>query len=182
MPESESNKRKYFRVVAKIPLEVRFVPLDERNGISSEILHEFIPSAKGAMPTNQDDWDLIDWMKVLNEKLDIIITCLAQGKAPVAQSKTGSGMELTFVNISAGGMSFISKKGYNPGDVLSLKMILPENTPLALLLYGEVVFSKPVKTDFDVNVNFIYTSNEIRNDIATFVFNREREILRTGLE
>lgn len=179
---SESDKRKYFRVVAKIPMEVNFVPLSERNGITSEILHEFMPSPRGVLPAKQDDWDLIDWMKVLNEKLDIIITCLAQGKVPASQSRTGMGMELTFVNISAGGMSFISKKGYNPGDVLSMKMVLPENTPLALLLYGEVVFSKPVKTDFDVNVNFIHTSNEIRNDIATFVFNREREILRTGLE
>lgn len=179
----EANKRKYFRVVAKIPMEVQFVPLNERGDtLISEVLHESTVPMKSVLSPNQDDWDLIDWMKVLNEKLDIIMTALSQGKPPSAVTRSTAGMEMTFVNISAGGMSFISKKAYNPNDVLSMKMVLPETPPIALRAYGEVVFCKAVKTDFDVNVNFVHMSNEIRNYIANFVFNREREILRAGSE
>lgn len=178
----ETNSRKYFRVVAKIPLDVQIVPPEERMALTSEVLHESTLPVKSVLSTNQDDWDLIDWMKVLNEKLDLIMTSLSQGKSPSALTKSTAGLELTFVNISAGGMSFISKRAYNPGEVLRIKMVLPETPPIALLVYGEVVISKAVKSDFDVNVNFVHLGNEIRNYIATFVFNREREILRAGLE
>lgn len=180
--EDNKQDRKYFRVVAKIPLEVTFIPPAERVGLISEVLHEPIPVAKGALSPNQEDWDLIDWMKVLNEKLDTILEYVGRGKAPSGLSRSLLGLSLTFVNISAGGMSFISKKGYNAGDVLSMRMVLPETPPISLHIYGEVIFSKVVKNDFDVNVSFVYMTNEIRNDIATFVFNREREILKASLE
>jgi hypothetical protein len=163
-------------------MEVHVVPPNERKVLISEVLHESAIPVKSVLSRNQDDWDIIDWMKVLNEKLDLITQSLSQGKYTPTLTTSIKGLELTFVNISAGGMSFISKTPYRPDDILCVKMVLPETPPIALMIYAEVVSSKAVKTEFDVNVNFVHLGNEIRNYIATFVFNREREILRAGLE
>ncbi|MBI4389924.1 MAG: PilZ domain-containing protein [Nitrospinae bacterium] len=177
-----TEKRKYFRIEAKVPLEVRLVPAAERKELRSEILKTpaFYPGK--SLSPNEDEWDLIDWMKVLNYKLDTLIGLLSKERSPEGKSPLPSGMQMTHVNISAGGLAFISRSAYKSGDVLCLKTVLPSNPPLSLLLYGKVVLMQKVQEYFKVGVEFLGMSGDIRHEVANFVMNQERETLRDGLK
>lgn len=174
-----AEKRKYFRVEAKIPLEIHLVPEEERKDLRCEILKTPAPSYAKTLPANQDDWDLIDWMKVLNEKLDILV---ARGGPMDAASNPLAASKPSYVNISAGGMAFLSAKAFKLGDLVSVKTALPTAPPLSLLLYGKVVLCQKIRESFKLGVEFAFMSSDIRQEIANFVLNREREGLRDGLK
>jgi PilZ domain. len=165
-----SDKREYARVAAYLPLEVRAVPLEERDihrprisGVA--ILDNF------AKPPELDDKPLAQWLNMLNAKLDSIISSLA-----VEREGFGS---LTFkaLNISAAGMGFKTKEKYDKGAFLEMKILLYMYPHVALYLYGDVVKSEREGDDFCTSVKFTGMSDDIRDEIIKFVFRRQREIL-----
>lgn len=68
---------------------------------------------------------LLPWIM----KVDWLMEVLLRGMAHI-QPDSISLARLTEVNISGGGISFVSPRGFHEGDLLSLKMILPPFTPV----------------------------------------------------
>lgn len=163
--------REFSRVDARIPLEVYRVPPGTREGIRSRVSGETIPSEMRTLP-DLDDKLLTDWLKMLNAKLDTLISML------VLQREGFSSLSLADVNISGGGVSFTARERYGKGEVLELKMMLPLLPPVALYAYGEVVQEESAADGCRIAVKFIAMDEEIRDEIVKFVFKRQRDILR----
>lgn len=88
------------------------------------------------------------------------------------------------INISGSGMAFYSDQIYRAGEHIIAKMVLPLSPMVFVELIGEVVacsvMDKPQeeKTIYRVAINFISISDESKEEIIRYVFQRQREILR----
>lgn len=169
--ESYARMREFSRVDASVPFAVRLVPPDERSNIKSKISGESV-LAEFQTLTDVEDKVLSDWLKMLNAKLDSIISMLT------FQREGFGSLPFVNVNISGGGLSFSSKEKYKIGDVLEMKMLIPVMPPIALYIYGEVVKVEPQINSYITGVKFIAIDEDIRDEIVKFVFRRQREMLR----
>ncbi|MDI6727722.1 MAG: PilZ domain-containing protein [Thermodesulfovibrionales bacterium] len=169
--ESYMRMREFSRVDAHVPFAVRLVPPEERPNIKSKISGETI-LAEFQTLTDVEDKLLSDWLKMLNAKLDSIISMLT------FQREGFGSLPFVQVNISGGGLGFNSKEKYNQGDVLEIKMLLPMMPPVALYIYGEVVKIEQQINSYAIAVKFIAMDEDIRDEIVKFVFRRQREMLR----
>jgi c-di-GMP-binding flagellar brake protein YcgR len=164
--------RKYSRVDTYIPVDLRLVPPDERSSKRSRTSVESALTTMQALP-ELDSEPLSEALKILNAKLDTIISMLT------FQSQSHQALQFTEVNLSAGGMSLRRVESYNEGDFLEVKMIFPTIPYVIFYVYGEVVHAERECTDrYRVFVEFKEIDEDIRDLIAKYVFERQREILR----
>lgn len=163
--------REFSRVDAFIPMEACLLPPEARDGVRSQVSRQTFLIHQG-VPEEVEDRVLSDWLRMLNAKLDVIIQALRGEKGDFAA------LPFRQVNISAGGMKFSSRTGYERGNVLEIKMVLQMQRPAALRIYGEVVTSEKKGSDFDVAVKFILVDEDVRDELVRYVFERQREILR----
>ncbi|BCB96093.1 pilus assembly protein PilZ [Dissulfurispira thermophila] len=169
--ENYMRMREFSRVDAYVPFAVRLVPPEERPNIKSKISGEAV-LAEFQTLTDVEDKVLSDWLKMLNAKLDSIISMLT------FQREGFGSLPFEQINISGGGLSFSSKDRYKIGDVLEIKMLIPMMPPVALYIYGEVVKVEPQANSCVTGVKFIAMDEDIRDEIVKFVFRRQREMLR----
>lgn len=169
--EKFMSMREFSRIDARIPFEARVVPEGERQGLHSRISGQASMAEFQALPDIEDKL-LNDWFKMLNSKLDTILNLMTFQRDGIAS------LPFVQVNISAGGISFISNQWYNRGDVLEMKMMLPMIPPVALYVYGEVVKVEKQVSVYNIGVRFIEMDEEIADEIVKFVFRKQREILR----
>lgn len=169
--ERYMRMREFSRVEAYIPFAVRVVSPEERPNIKSKISGETVLAEYQTL-TDVEDKLLSDWLKMLNAKLDSIISMLT------FQREGFGSLPFVQVNISGGGLGFNSKEKYNKGDVLEIKMLLPMMPPVALYIYGEVVKIEQQINSYAIAVKFIAMDEDIRDEIVKFVFRRQREMLR----
>jgi hypothetical protein len=168
---SENNLREFSRVDAVVPLEVRLISPEERQNIRSFIAGEAsLPEYQ--IPPEVDDIVLAEWLKMINAKLDAIISALADQneKVPIISQK--------LVNISGGGLSFDSAEKYESGDLLEMKIMLPITPVYTLYIYGEVVDVRAKDNQYHTAVKFVTLDDEIRDHIVKFVFKTQRDFLR----
>jgi len=163
--------REFSRGDAFIPMEVTLLPPEARDRVRSQVSRQAFLIDQ-AVPEEVEDKILSDWLKMLNAKLDVMIQAL--------RSEQGEFAALPFrqVNISAGGIRFVSQTSYDRGSILEMKMVLQMQRPVALFIYGEVVTSERRGSEFDVAVKFILIDEDVRDELVRYVFERQREILR----
>ncbi len=169
--EQFSRMREFSRVDSYIPLQVRLVPAEERETIRSRTSGQTASIETRDLPDLQDKF-LNDWVKLLNSKLDAIVNML------VLQREGFSSMPVTRVNISGGGLGFLSKDRYNLGNIIEAKLVLPMMPPVALFVYGEVVKVDQLTNAYSIATKFIAMDEDVRDEIVKYVFRRQREILR----
>ncbi|MCX7724979.1 MAG: PilZ domain-containing protein [Thermodesulfovibrio sp.] len=174
MEEVYQKMREYSRVDAIVPLGVRLISNEEKQRIKSRISGEI--SFTHPPVEEPTDKALAQWIKFINSKLDYLINLWTFRENGFAC------LPPTEVNISGGGMSFISDVPYNKGDILELKVVLDLPLPVALFLYGEVVKSEKVNNGYRVAVKFINIEEDIRDYIIRFVFHRQRQLIRQKRE
>jgi len=168
---SEKNLREFSRVDAVIPLEVRLISAEERENIRSFIAGEAsLPEYQ--IPPEVEDIVLAEWLKMINAKLDAIISALADQneKVPIISQRK--------VNISGGGLCFDSAEKYQNGSILEMKIMLPITPVYTLYIYGEVVDARAKNGLYHTAVKFVTIDDEIRDHIVKFVFKTQRDILR----
>lgn len=174
MEETYQRMREFSRVDAVIPLGVRLISSEEKPRIKARISGEI----NFARPPLDEPADkaLAEWIKMINSKLDYLINLWS------FKRRRFSSLATTEVNISGGGMSFVSDLSYNKGDILELKAVLESPSPVALFLYGEVVKCEMINNAYRVAVKFINIEEDIRDYIIRFVFHRQRQLLRQKRE
>lgn len=88
------------------------------------------------------------------------------------------------VDISGGGLRFVSKKCFETGTNLYLKFALPiGDEERELELAAKVVTSGPVgkqKDEYENRVKFLYLENTMREEIIKYIFDVERKNRKNG--
>jgi hypothetical protein len=175
MPNTEDtsiqNKREYSRVPAHIPMEIRIVSPTEIKDLKCRTDKKTIPLM--IAPNDVADPLLAEWLRFLNAKMDTILQYLD------TEHENSSNMTMKSVMIGGGGFSFISPERFSLADTLEIKMLLPSATPQLLFVYCEVVQSEERCDGYFTALRFILMEDNIRDNILRFVFEKEREILRS---
>ncbi len=168
-----SQNRKYCRVEACIPFACRLVPPEERKKIRSHISSATFLTGHKTMPEIHDP-ALAEWMNLVTVKLDAIIQLLT------LEREGFDSLPFECVNISGGGLRFLSQIKYAMEDTLEIRMMLSLHHPVAIYVYATVVSvsERRAEGDYDISVQFITMDNAIQDEIIRFVFEREREIIR----
>lgn len=128
----------------------------------------------GEASTNHEIWEL-------NRKLDLLIymSLTDEFKELIRSSPKD-------VNISAGGIRFISQTPLDVMDIIELNMILPMSPLLYVRVVAEVIRVKTLSVEgreqHSIVARFLYLDPETKEDIVHYIFKRQREILRHRLD
>lgn len=163
--------REYSRVEAFLPVRIRQVLEEERQSMRSRIVIESAPIEHPELPQLEDEI-LSSCLQILNSKLDSIIRLLA---FPANSHKE---LDFEMVNISAGGLSTLSGEMYAQDDLVEIRLMLPTAPSMMFYVYGNVVKCAPACQKHEVCIEFTEIDDDIREQIAKYVFHRQREILR----
>ncbi len=168
---SYRSLREYARVSAYLPVRIRPVSEKERQSLRSRIVVESALTEHPEMPEIEDEV-LSDCLQILNSKLDTIIRLLA--------FPADSPRELDFarVNISAGGLSTSSSECCALDDLVEIRLMLPTAPFMIFYVYGTVVKCDAASEKFQLCIEFTEIDDDIREQIAKYVFHKQREILR----
>lgn len=167
MQTDMEDKRKHFRVDAKIPIGSRLLSPQEAASGRSKIGGKTASSRDLPSPPLTGDPRLNEWLRMLNEKLDSLLA-QQSGKSDVAVE-----LKIRPVNISAGGILFPSDTACKVGDAIEIHMEFPMKKTLSLVVIGQVIRVNPPL----VSATFIQMDAEIQQKISDYVFYREREII-----
>lgn len=88
------------------------------------------------------------------------------------------------VDISGGGMRFVSKEHYEPNQLIYIKFILPiGGSKKQFRLAAKVISSEELekrKDEYQNRAKFIKLDNTIREDIIRYIFDEERKNRKNG--
>jgi len=163
--------REYARVTAYLPIRVRPVSEEERRNLRSRIVVESALTEHPEMPEIEDE-ALAACLQILNSKLDSIIRMLA------FPSSNPRELDFAKVNISAGGLSIFSSGHHAPNDLLEIRLMLPTAPFMIFYIFGRVVRCEAAAQRYELSVEFVEIDDDIREQIAKYVFEKQREILR----
>ncbi|MGA2400630.1 MAG: PilZ domain-containing protein [Syntrophobacteraceae bacterium] len=163
--------REYSRVEAFLPVRIRPVLEEERQNVRSRIVIESALTEHPEMPQVEDEI-LSACLQILNAKLDSIIRLLA------FPSNSHKDLDFQMVNISAGGLSTSSDEVYSLDNLVEIRLMLPTAPFMIFYVYGKVIKCDPACQKYEVCVEFTEIDDDIREQIAKYVFHRQREILR----
>jgi c-di-GMP-binding flagellar brake protein YcgR len=169
--KSYRSLREYARVSAFLPVRIRPVLEKERPSLRSRIVVESALTEHPELPEIEDKV-LSACLQILNSKLDSIIRLLA--------FPSDSHRELDFarVNISAGGLSTSSSECCALDDLVEIRLMLPTAPIMIFYVYGKVVKCDAAYGKFRLCIEFTEIDDDIREQIAKYVFHKQREILR----
>lgn len=163
--------REYSRVDGYLPIQISLVPEDQQALARSRTSLEAALTENQEMPEHNDRV-IAECLRVLNSKLDTIIRMLA------FQTKEYSSLRLELVNISAGGLTATTTDPIKCGDMVEMRLMLPTAPYVIFYIYGKVVRSEPEGQRLRIWVYFTLIDEDIREQIAKYVFERQREIIR----
>jgi hypothetical protein len=123
---------------------------------------------------NREIWEL-------NRKLDLIIYMfLTEEFKEIIRTHPKD------VNISAGGIRFISQTQLDIMDIIELHMVLPMSSLLYVRVVAEVIRVKTLAVEgreqHSIVARFMHLDQETTEDIVHYIFKRQREILRRRLD
>ncbi len=96
------------------------------------------------------------------------------------ESEKFAAVEHRRVNLSESGMLFTIDERVEAGDIIEIKMILPEYPPVGILTYGKVVrVNNRGDNTYDIAVHFLDTDSDskVKDGIVKYLLRRQREIL-----
>ena len=88
------------------------------------------------------------------------------------------------VDISGGGLRFVSRKSFTEGNVLYLRFRLSINDQeKEFRLAAKVISSKEIEkrqNEYENRVKFLYMDNTTREEIIKYIFDEERKNRKNG--
>jgi len=161
-----SGVEAFAQVDAEILMALRVIPADEHDRAQSRF-HTQHPLLE-PLPMDVRDTALAEWLSLLNRKLDAVLKMLEERDDHL------SGMTLHRVNIGAGGMTCRTDTALHAGDLVEIKMRFLFDKPVVLSVIGKAVSVTPDA----VIMQFLSMTDEMRDLIVRFVFQKEREIMQ----
>jgi hypothetical protein len=175
MDAMSGKERDSFRVSDILSVKANKVSEDELPFMRSRVLTGFSIEASETGPADEtlqpQVWKIL---VAINKKLDLIMERLH------LESEKFMAIEDRQVNLSESGMRFTMDERVEKGDMIEIKMILPEYPPVGILTFGEVVRvnSRGDKT-YDIAVHFLDMDidSKVKDAIVKYLLRRQREIL-----
>lgn len=88
------------------------------------------------------------------------------------------------VDISGGGLRFVSRQPFQEGNILYLRFRLPFNDKeKEFKLAARVILSREIEkrqNEYENRVKFLYIDNITREEIIKYIFNEERKNRKNG--
>ena len=88
------------------------------------------------------------------------------------------------VDISGGGLRFVSRRLYECGSIILLSFKLPiANREKSFTLAAQVILSKEIENrrdEYENRVKFVYINNQTREEIIKYIFDEERKNRKNG--
>lgn len=190
---SESiNKREAVRVETSFPVEFILLEPAERADVMEEIKNHRtderlgIPPPNHGLPTDMDN--LKDYQEAsplvmkmwlsIDQKLDALMK-LVGGKA----HRLPDALEAVVKNISSKGVMLKADHELRTGQEILLRMVPPTFPSFVMDVVGKVLEIDPTRKDAKhYNVEFLAFNADDKEQLITYVFKRQREILRLRLE
>lgn len=117
---------------------------------------------------------LIPWMRKVDWLLEVILKTLAKSHPSCMELA-----KVTTVNISGGGISFVTPQQFNAGDRLMLKVILPPFTPVHAA--ARVIRSSPAPQGrgFTLAAEFVDLGADEQDHLIRYILQTQAEQLRS---
>lgn len=182
MPRSD-ERREWLRIDDRVLLEYRLltdsedVPAPGLPPASDQAIAAAIHKPAADFFAQQGEHlahsPLLPWMMKVDWLLEVIVKTLAQmhpGGVPIAQ--------IADVNLSGGGIGFVSPRSFAPNDKLSIKVVLPPFTPIDAT--ARVIRSMPVKEGlgYDIATEFIALSPNDQEHLIRHILQTQAGRLR----
>jgi len=168
-----TGKRGFFRVDDVFPVLYRKVNAGEH------LLESRIYTTYGEETANLDVPDesvsprLWSLLVDINTKLGLVLERLHLENEGLTKADSIA------VNISASGLRFASTVPFNTGDVVEVKMLLPTNPAVGILVHGNAVRVATLGNNtYETSLHFVNLTNEVRDLIIQYTLRRQREIVR----
>ena len=187
----EPEKREYFRVGIRLPVEFRTISYDEYLNLENVIKCSATQIADSVnefgflrdMIANDDvapkkKGQIYAYVRMIDKKLDMILDLLARSK----NEKTYTKRHID-VNIGGAGVRFISDVELSVGAYVELKIILPilpypKITALCQVTRSRNVTRADEVANWEVALKFLTINENDRDLLINYVFARERESVR----
>ena len=84
------------------------------------------------------------------------------------------------INISASGLRFIANSGFDIGNIIAFRIVLPLIIEIPINVLGQVMSSVETGKNgsYEISVRFVNLSQPNKDIITKYVFKRQRELLR----
>ena len=192
--EDSSERRNFFRIDDSVSMSYRRISeheLDDRiDKIEKEVEGNFTvmgsiasinQSMAGIMHRIEgDEPDIADYLKAINNKIDIL------GRALLSSDNELTQQPAQPVNLSASGLAFYTFKPIDAGTILELRLLLmPSFT--GIITFGEVVGCDRMDDSVEgfnyfTRVNFMHMREKDRDLLICHVIKRQGEFLRKRRE
>lgn len=166
------ERREFFRIDDIIAISARKVYPSEKKP-SRLISGEFVELSQFVEPDPSINPKLWRMLNELNNKLNIILKYIEKEKE-ISLPQMG----YQKVNISAGGIRFLSDEPVSKGDIMEVSMQLNTCPPLCIVTYGEVVRVRENNDKYEVALSFKNIEEEIKEAILRYTLQRQRESLK----
>jgi len=179
------ERREYFRIRDRLPVEFRTISADEFSKLQDFIkynatqvtdkINEIYFLKERMIQTESDQTGI--FMSIINKKLDMIIDLLYQSK----KSDTHHS-RLIDVIISGSGIQFESDVLIRENDYIELKVVLPVFPYPAITALCQAIRSDALEKNglcsYDVATRFLVINEKDRDLLINYVFLKERERVR----
>ena len=169
----KQQRRSYFRVTDNFVIVARKAP-EEILSHRPRIIDEFYTGASTLFPPEDaSGGGLAKLLVEVNAKLSVILNKLSMENEGLVRGKE------QYVNISAGGLQCTTPDTVALDEILEISMILPSSPHEWIRLYGKITRAdpKPEGGTF-VGLEFIEMTDEVRDRLLFYTFNRQREMRR----
>ena len=180
---ASDERREWLRIADRVLLEYRLItdpedmPVSGTLPASNQAIADAIqkPAADFFTQHGEDlvHSPLLPWMMKVDWLLEVIVKTLAQmhpGGIPIAQ--------VTDVNLSGGGIGFLSPRHFAVGDKLKLKVVLPPFTPIDTM--AQVIRSMPAKDNqgHEIATEFVDLAPNDQEHLIRYIIQTQAERLR----
>lgn len=181
------NRRQDFRVDDLLPMRDKPITAEafefEKKHIGirsrqSALLRNMVGNDifTGVQAVNQEDSEVARAFEALDAKLNYLIG------VNMLNDANRNDLDERPVNISATGMSFVTRHAYNVGDHAEVTLMLPALPPMVMELLGTICRADAASDGrFNVGLSFNFRCDDEQEQMARYVFRRHREMIRMEL-
>ena len=189
------ERRRFFRIDDDINLYYKVIgqqPVNNMSRVSNDILGSCSLSTALDMLTQESkvlmrrieakDSDISDYLKLLNNKIELIAQALTLQDADFNEQKTRN------VNLSASGLAFDNEEELKMGEYLEVKMVL-SSIAAVILVHAKVVYCRKNndndmdgKPSFIVGLDYVNMQEQDRELLIKHIVRRQMQQIRASKE
>lgn len=126
------------------------------------------------------DQVILDLLVSINDKLEFLTRVLANNKEPDKANLCFK--KPSYVNISGGGIRFLSDSQIKKGTFLKIRICVPLFPPFVITTLGKVIWTQKEEYKYKVGVKFTAIHEDDRDALIHYIFIKQRKLIRKSKE